>query len=80
MPFKAHSGDAGINFLNLPAGTRIRIFTITGRIVQTLDAANGGNVTWLINNANLDRVASGVYLYIMEGAGQKREGNLVVIQ
>jgi hypothetical protein len=80
VPFKANSGDAGIHFMNLPPGTRIRLFTMTGRIVQTLDVPNGGNTLWQINNANNDRVASGVYLYIIEGAGQKKEGKLVVIQ
>jgi len=49
-------------------------------LVKTLDSANGDDVPWDIKNANLERVSSGVYFYIIEAAGQKKEGKVVIIQ
>jgi len=46
VPFKSNSGAPGINFTNLAPGTRIRIFTMTGRIVQTLTSPDGSDVLW----------------------------------
>ncbi len=85
VPFKSNSGDPGINFTGLVAGAKIRLFTITGRLVATLDAPSscggtGCDVLWNVRNANLDKVASGVYMYIIEAAGQKKQGKVVVIR
>jgi hypothetical protein len=80
VPFKAGSSDPGITFSGLPNDTRIRLFTVTGRLVHTLHVANGGSTLWDLKNAGGDRVASGVYLYVIEGARQKKEGKIVIIQ
>jgi hypothetical protein len=80
VPFKGNGGDPGVTFSGLVPGARIRIFTTRGRLVQTLDASDGKDVLWDVRNAHLDRVSSGVYFYIIEGAGQKKEGKLVIIQ
>jgi len=75
VPFKSNSGQAGITFGESGAGNTHQALHLTGRIVQTLDSPTGGDVLWDIKNANVDRVASGVYLYIIEGAGQKKKAN-----
>jgi hypothetical protein len=80
VPFKSNAGLPGITFSKLAPGSHIRLFTMTGRLVQTLDSPTGADVLWTLNNADNKRVASGVYLYIIEGAGQKKEGKIVVIQ
>ncbi len=79
VPFKSTSGDPGITFRNLPPDSKIRIFTANGRTVQTINVPNGGDQLWDVRNANLDAVASGVYFYIIEHGGEKRQGKVVVI-
>ena len=69
-----------MTFTGLTPGSHIRLFTIGGRLVKTLDSPTGGDQLWDITNADSKRVASGVYFFIIEGAGQKKEGKLVVIQ
>jgi uncharacterized repeat protein (TIGR01451 family) len=80
VPFKANVSAGGINFKNLPSGTRIRLFTISGRLVQTINVPAGGNIMWDIKNASGNTVASGVYLYIIDANGQTKKGKLVVIE
>jgi hypothetical protein len=80
VPYKANSGDPGVTFRNLPTGSIIRLFTPSGRLVQTFEVPNGGNQLWDLHNANFDRVSSGVYLYRIESGDNKKEGKLVIIQ
>ena len=80
VPFKSNSGDPYIHFKNLPEGTHIRIFTMNGRLVQSLDAPASGLIDWDVRNADSNKLASGVYLYIMKSGDQKKEGKLVIIQ
>jgi hypothetical protein len=79
VPYKSSSGLPGVTFMRLNPGTKIRIFTSDGRLVQTLHSPYGDDVLFNLRNAQGDRVASGVYFYIMECAGQKREGKIVLI-
>lgn len=58
-----------INFVNVPTGARIRIYTTSGILVRILDAAANaitGTVTWDVRNRSNQFVASGVYFYHVE--------------
>jgi hypothetical protein len=63
-------GERKIEFRNLPAGCTIRIYTVTGELVQTLHHdgnINKGIVEWdLRNKDNLD-IAPGLYIYHVDG-------------
>jgi hypothetical protein len=63
-------GERKIEFRNLPAGSTIRIYTVTGELVQTLHHdgnINKGIVEWdLRNRDNLD-IAPGLYMYHVDG-------------
>jgi hypothetical protein len=63
-------GERKIEFRNLPAGCTIRIYTVTGELVQTLHHdgnINKGIVEWdLRNRDNLD-IAPGLYMYHVDG-------------
>jgi hypothetical protein len=63
-------GERKIEFRNLPAGCTIRIYTVTGELVQTLHHdgnINKGIVEWdLRNRDNLD-IAPGLYIYHVDG-------------
>jgi len=80
VPYKATAGVTDITFSGLTADTRIRIFSSDGRLVQTLHS-DGTDVHWTVKNSSQEKVASGVYFYRIEnGAGQLKEGKLVIIQ
>ncbi|HSW55001.1 MAG TPA: hypothetical protein VLH59_07915, partial [Ignavibacteriaceae bacterium] len=63
-------GERKIEFRNLPANCSIRIYTVTGELVQTLHHdgnINKGIVEWdLRNRDNLD-IAPGLYIYHVDG-------------
>ena len=59
-------GERRIDFINLPAECTIRIYTITGSLVKTLNknsSPTDGTISWnLISDDGMD-VAYGVYIY-----------------
>jgi hypothetical protein len=63
-------GDRKIEFRNLPANSTIRIYTITGELVETLKHdgnINKGVVAWDLRNLDNLEVAPGLYIYHVEG-------------
>ncbi len=71
-----------ITFSKLATDTQIRIFTPSGRLVRTLHSADGRDTMWYINNDSDERVASGVYFYVIDNdhSHQHIKGKLVVIK
>jgi hypothetical protein len=64
-------GERRMEFRGLPAGAVIRIYTVTGYLVQTLyhDGTNDGFIAWnLRTKDNLD-VAPGLFVYHVEAEG-----------
>jgi len=86
-PLRLDSGFTGaegddVRFKNLPAKSRILVFTLDGDLVADLGAADqvGDIITWTTRNAG-ERLASGVYIYKVEM--EQREdfyGKVVVIR
>lgn len=72
-----------LNFVSLPAQAIIRIYSVSGVLVQVLyhnDATGGGNETWNLRNRNNQFVASGVYFYHVETPdGKKKVGRFTVV-
>ena len=68
-----------LNLTNLPAGSTVKIFTISGHLVKTLTPA-ANSVSWDLTNNGGDKVASGVYFYVVTVGDQKGRGKLVVIK
>ncbi len=79
--FDQGRGPRVIRFINLPPQATVRIFTVSGRLVRTLEMNEGmndpmtpaallnGTITWdLQTNDNLS-VAYGVYVYHVEAPG-----------
>ena len=65
---------------HLATGSTVKLFTASGRLVRSLDAV-GDTATWDLKNSAGDKVASGVYLYlIMAPSGEKKTGKVVVIK
>jgi hypothetical protein len=71
-----------INFVNVPTGARIRIYTTSGVLVRILDAAPDaitGTLTWDVRNRSNQFVASGVYFYHVEAEGKTRVGRMTIV-
>lgn len=63
-------GERKIEFRNLPANCTIRIYTLTGELVQTLHHdgnINEGIVVWNLRNSSQLEVAPGLYIYHVDG-------------
>lgn len=76
-----------VTFTNLPASrNRIRIYTLAGDLVQTLehDGSRGmGHASWNLVSRNQQEVVSGIYLYVVSSEDGRFEdfvGKFVVIR
>lgn len=64
-------GERKIEFRNLPANCTVRIYTVTGELVETLKHdgnINEGIVAWDLRNSSNLEVAPGLYIYHVDGA------------
>ncbi len=69
-----------ITFDQLTVNTTIKIFTVSGHWVKTLPTSST-SVIWDLTNDSGDRVASGLYMYLINtDQGQKKTGQVVVIK
>jgi hypothetical protein len=72
-----------LQFVNLPPRATIRIYTLTGVLVDQLehdDSTGGGRATWNLRNRNNQFVASGVYFFhVVTPAGDERVGKFTIV-
>jgi flagellar hook assembly protein FlgD len=57
----------------------IEIYTIDGKLVQTI-AAQNGICHWDGRNNNGDKVSIGMYIYIVKMQAQRKVGKMTVIR
>jgi hypothetical protein len=87
-PFVARSGfvnpgDADvIQFVNLPSPATVRIYTMRGNLVRTIDHTDGSGITFWDQITDYGQyVESGVYIYHVETPeGQTRTGKFAIIR
>jgi hypothetical protein len=72
-----------LRFVNMPSQAIVRIYTVSGILVQVLtlnDVTGGGEVEWNLRNRNNQFVASGVYFYQVETPdGKTKTGRFTVV-
>ena len=72
-----------LRFVNLPSQAIVRIYSVSGVLVQVLtlnDASSGSELTWNLRNRNNQFVASGVYFYHVETPdGKSKVGRFTVV-
>jgi hypothetical protein len=65
-------GERKIDFINLPAECKIRIYTVTGALVKTLEknsSPTDGTISWnLVSEDGMD-IAYGLYVYHVDAPG-----------
>ena len=83
VPFKPSLGHTRITFRGLTSNATVRIYTISGELVQTLtknDPSTGDLVWFPVSNSAGQPVASGVYPYVIKGDSDKKLGKLMIIK
>jgi len=70
-----------VTFTNLPAGSRVMVFTVSGDIVADLtpDLQEGRNIKWFTRNDSDEPLASGVYIYKVESPGRENYFSKIII-
>ncbi len=68
-----------VTIANVPDDATIKIFTISGFWVKSLTAANG-RADWDLTNDHGDRVASGLYFYLVKTPSAKTTGEIAIIK
>ena len=80
---ETNANNKVLNFVNLPAQAIVRIYSVSGVLVNVLthnDPTGGGLLTWNLRNRNNQFVASGVYFYHVEAPdGQTKIGRFTVV-
>ncbi len=80
-PYRPSEGHTDVTFTNLSSECKIMIFTLTGDNVITIVENDGdGQATWDVKNRAGEELASGLYLYAIESAQDKKMGKLVIIK
>ncbi len=72
--------QTAISFTNLPGSGTVKVYTVDGQLVTNLDIPPGGLLDWPVTNTKGQKVATGVYIYFIDGPGVQKEGKLVVIR
>ena len=80
---ETNANNKVLNFVNLPAQAIVRIYSVSGVLVNVLthnDPTGGGLLTWNLRNRNNQFVASGVYFYHVEAPdGKTKIGRFTVV-
>lgn len=73
--------NTSITFAGMPAGSQIKIFTISAHLVKELMADSNGTVSWDRANSSGQAVASGIYIYlIIDPQGNDTSGKIAIIK
>jgi hypothetical protein len=67
-----------VTFDMLPIDATVKIFTVSGHWVKTLPP--GPTTTWDLNTDSGDKVASGLYIYLINSGSGKKTGQIAVIK
>lgn len=81
VPFKPSAGHTKITFTGLTRAVKIRVYSISGELVRTLDKSDPNDfMDWDVKNDRGEAVVSGVYLYSVKSASQTKTGKLMIIR
>ncbi len=81
-PVLVRTGDDGLNFYNVPTNSSINIYNLNGRHLKTLNSGNEqtNRLAWDLRDHNSTRLASGIYIYVIEAYGFEKIGKFAVIR
>jgi len=74
-----HAGKS-VTFSGLTTGTTIKLFSVSGHEVKELNT-DGPSSTWDLTNDSGDKVASGIYLYVItDSQGDRVRGKIGIVR
>ena len=80
-PFRPGLGRDTITFANLTKSATVRIMTLSGYTIKTLEEFDGdGGVEWDLRDQNGNPVSSGIYLFLATGNGDEKLGKFAVLR
>jgi len=82
-PYKPNAPDfhTTLTFTNISSDCTIKVFTLTGDLVKTIRVSGGaGQATWDVKNEAGESLASGLYLFVITSADDKKSGKFAVIR
>lgn len=74
----SRSPGTPITFRNLPAGAKVRVYTVLGELVYETAADTAGVAVWNGKNKAGEKAASGVYLALLGSGGSSKKMKLVL--
>lgn len=77
-PFYPNRGQGFVTINNVPAGTEVNIYTLSGDKVWEGTAGSSGMMTWDATNNSGVLVASGIYLAALDSTGGKKVFKIAV--
>ena len=78
-PLYLSRGQGYFTFSQMPAGSRVRVFTMRGEVLADMTANDSGIATWAAVNKQNRIVASGVYLVAVEAPNKSKKILKVVV-
>jgi len=78
-PFKPTAGHSEVKFINLPLGASVKIFSIGGAIIATLQEKDE-KANWDVRDNEGKKVSSGFYLYLIETERERQYGKIVILR
>lgn len=79
-PFKPSRGHSQITFSNMPEGSLIHIYTVTGALVRSLKADGSGTAQWDVKDNSGAPAASEAYLAVVKNGAEKKTLKLAVVR
>jgi hypothetical protein len=80
-PCRVGAGENSIIFANLTKEATIKILTLSGQVIRTLEEKDGnGGVSWDLRNERGERVAAGIYLYYISSQSDSHKGKLAIVK
>jgi len=73
-------GESVLRFVNVPEKCVVRIYSLAGDLVETLNHSGSGDIRWDLQSSNGQQVASGVYLFHVESDFGQHLGRFSVVK
>lgn len=81
VPFIPSKGHTRITFKNLTRDAEVLIYTVSGELVVRLVKSDLSDaLEWKVENGRGEKLASGVYVYIVKTVNSSKKGKLMVIR
>jgi hypothetical protein len=77
VPFRPESGHSSMTIDQIPIGSTIRVYTMSGMLVKEL-RTEAESVQWNVKNDDEEDVSSGVYIVRVSGSGGDKTFKIVV--